>query len=154
AFAEPEGPVARATAAGDRLGFAVNAIGFALFEAVAIYLSWQLPGRGRILATTSLFALSLLFIWGAWRMLHVTMHPTGFFVAIATGFCGGLYLRFRQTAQHQEQAHHYELRLKNRELLDTRLTLLKHDEVERRTLAADLHDQVLNDLKQIAQRFD
>ncbi|HEY9789456.1 MAG TPA: ATP-binding protein, partial [Candidatus Obscuribacterales bacterium] len=154
AFGESETSAAH-VAAGPNIGeLAANGAGFVLFDAAAMCLARQLTGRGRILATTSLFALCLLYILVAWRLLQVTMHPTGFFVAIKAGFIGGIFLRTHDSARQKEEAHHFELRLKNKELLDTRLTLLKHDEVERRTLAADLHDQVLNDLKQVAQRFD
>jgi signal transduction histidine kinase len=51
------------------------------------------------------------------------------------------------------EAQYYHLLLRNRELQETRLQLVKQDETERRTLAADLHDQVLNDLKLVKQRM-
>lgn len=41
----------------------------------------------------------------------------------------------------------------NEELLLSRLKLIKSDEIDRRTLAADLHDQVLHGLKMVRQQF-
>lgn len=41
----------------------------------------------------------------------------------------------------------------NEELFMSRLQLVKSDEVDRRTLAADLHDQVLHGLKVVRQKF-
>ncbi len=45
-----------------------------------------------------------------------------------------------------------ELLLRHKELQATRMQMVKQDEVDRRTLAADLHDQVLNDLKNAKQK--
>ncbi len=46
---------------------------------------------------------------------------------------------------------HFVDHLQNTDLIEARLELIKQDEVDRRMLAADLHDQVLNDLKTLRQ---
>jgi signal transduction histidine kinase len=66
----------------------------------------------------------------------------------------GLSLTLRRLYQIEAQlmARFYELSLKNRELSETKLALLKQDEAERRLLASDLHDQVLADLRAVSER--
>lgn len=51
------------------------------------------------------------------------------------------------------ESQYYELLMRKTELDEARLALVKQNEVERRILAADLHDQVLNDLKKILETF-
>lgn len=133
---------------------ALNWLGFALFGAAATYIAARLPLLPRWIASMSLLGMSLLYQWSLWRFMHADAHPVGFLIALTLGFASGLLLRNREERRKQAETHYLELKLKNKELLDTRLTLLKQDEIERRILAADLHDQVLNDLKQIAQRFE
>lgn len=131
-----------------------NLIGYLLVSSAAATIVVGLSGVGRAVATFSLFTLSLLYQWAIWHFLQAEAHPIGFVVALIVGFGAGFYLRTLENQRRREESHYYELKLRNKELLDTRLSLLKQDEVERRILAADLHDQVLNDLKQVAQRFD
>jgi signal transduction histidine kinase len=128
--------------------------GYLLFATLETYIAFRLPNPDRILATICMFTLTVLYQWALARLFHVSPHPFGYIIILCAGFLAGLYLRWQHTQQQIAQATYYQMKVKDRELLEMRLTLLKHDEVERRTLAADLHDQVLNDLKQIAQRFD
>jgi signal transduction histidine kinase len=136
------------------IGGALNGIGFAIIGVSAAYVVLKLSGIPRVICTVSLFVLSLMYQWLLWHFLHLEPHPVGFFTALLSGVGTGIILRAREDRRRQVEAHYYELKLKNKELLETRLELLKQDEMERRILAADLHDQVLNDLKQVAQRFD
>ena len=62
-------------------------------------------------------------------------------------------LRLRKLSESKKQSQYMELVLRNRELQEARLQMVKQDEVDRRLLAADLHDQVLNDLKILNQKF-
>lgn len=131
-----------------------NLCGFLIIAALATYLALKLPVLPRAFATASLLALTLLLQWNAWHLFNYQMHPVGFLAALAAGIGSGLYLRSREDRRRLSEAHYFELKLRNKELLDTRLALMKQDEMERRILAADLHDQVLNDLKQVVQRFE
>jgi signal transduction histidine kinase len=160
AFGDGEGQLRAANAAAGAaidwlsISGALNLLGFMVSGAAITFVVLKLPGVPRVLATTSIFVLTLLYQWSCWHLFHAEAHPVGFFVSLAAGFAGGLILRAREDRRRELEAHYYELKIKNQELLDTRLTLLKQDEIERRVLAADLHDQVLNDLKQVAQRFE
>lgn len=42
-----------------------------------------------------------------------------------------------------------ELKIRTEQLHDFQLNIIRHDELERRALAGDLHDQILNDLKEL-----
>lgn len=135
-------------------GGALNGIGFAVIGVGAAYIVLKLSGIPRVISSTSLFVLSLMYQWLLWHFFQIEPHPIGFFTAILGGVGCGILLRGREDRRREAESHYYELKLKNKELLETRLELLKQDEMERRILAADLHDQVLNDLKQVAQRFE
>lgn len=154
AFGEPE-PTLNASAVNwVSIGGGLNTLGFGIIGVGAAYIILKLSGIPRVVATTSLFVLSLAYQWALWNFMHVQPHPVGFFASILGGIGAGCLLRLREDRRREVESHYYELKLKNKELLETRLELLKQDEMERRILAADLHDQVLNDLKQVAQRFD
>jgi signal transduction histidine kinase len=133
---------------------AANLFGIVLLAAAATGAAWRLAAVPRMIVTVSLLAAAALYQMEIAQLTGAAPHTLAFLTALVAGFAGGVYLRQIDDRQHHDQAHYYELKLKNKELLETRLTLLKQDEIERRTLAADLHDQVLNDLKQIAQRFE
>lgn len=112
-----------------------------------------LPQLLAVAVTPLLIFATLPLHWSYVHYLHVRPHPFAFGFAIIGGLLVGLALRERRERLVQIDRQTVELQDKRKELLETRLTLLQQDEIERRILAADLHDQVLNDLKQIAQRF-
>lgn len=64
----------------------------------------------------------------------------------------GRTLRALKDAEIAQTSRFFELALKNQELSQTRLALLKQDEAERRLLASDLHDQVLADLRELSEK--
>jgi signal transduction histidine kinase len=132
----------------------LNVLGFAGLGAGVAYLLMRLVGPPRYIACAMTIALPLLYQWVVWGFTREPTHPIGFIAAFATGIVAGIYLRGYELQRRESEATYYELKLKNRELMETRLELLKQDEMERRILAADLHDQVLNDLKQVVQRFE
>lgn len=133
---------------------ALNAAGYALLGLASTLAIYNIVGPPRYIACLMLIAVSLAYQWLAYNLTGGPTHPVGFVAAFATGTACGALLRIRHTQRRKEESTYYELKLKNRELMETRLELLKQDEVERRILAADLHDQVLNDLKQVVQRFE
>lgn len=63
-------------------------------------------------------------------------------------------MRRWDAADVRMQSQFYQLSLRNNELRDVRLQMVRQDEVERRMLAADLHDQVLNDMKRLRKKFE
>jgi signal transduction histidine kinase len=89
-------------------------------------------------------ALSYFFHWAG--------HPFGYIAALTFGSLSGLALKRLHSSGEARHSQYYELQLRNSELLDARLMLIRQAEIERRTLAADLHDQVLNDLKLVRDK--
>lgn len=156
AFGEPEPSLPTNNLAIDWASISgiMNGAGFAIIGAAATYIVLKLSGIPRIIASISLFVLTLMYQWLLWHFMQFEAHPVGFFASILGGVLAGLFLRSREDMRRMMESKHYELKLRNKELEATRLELMKQDEMERRILAADLHDQVLNDLKQVAQRFD
>jgi len=86
-------------------------------------------------------------------LLQVTPIVISTLIATALATLSGVH--FRQTAQRNKllESQYYEIFIRNRELGQARLDLVEQEEIGRRLLAADLHDQVLNDLKKIVETF-
>lgn len=133
----------------------LNGAGFLLFSAASMMAIYKILDRSRsILVILQLIVLSVLYQWALWQFLAIPGHPLGFAAAVALGAAAGAVFRTRETERRSKEKQYYELMLRNKELAETRIALIKQDEVERRMLAADLHDQVLNDLKQVLHRFE
>jgi len=75
-----------------------------------------------------------------------------FFVVIILGYIAGNFFRYYEQGERERESVFYELKLANRHLQEARLFMAKQDEIDRRLLAADLHDQVLNDLKLVSEK--
>lgn len=128
---------------------------FALVAAsVGVGLSYRLQAEARILAWIQIFVLCLVAEWALFNYWRVPTHPLTVISALTLGYLGGYLLRLLHVQERRQEAQYYELLLRNTELREMRLQMVKQDEVERRILAADLHDQVLNDLKQLRNKFD
>lgn len=80
--------------------------------------------------------------------------PVSTAITIATAMLLGNRRRAERLSQSRMEAKEIELKLRNRELEESRLLLVKQDETDRRLLAADLHDQILNDLKAVNREID
>lgn len=133
---------------------ALNLLGLVIFATGETYLTLRMPVLPRAFASMTLFALSLFYQFALWHYLHVEAHSLAFVCAMLGGFAGGLFLRREEENRAELEKYSYALKVRNKDLRDIRLDLIKQNEIERRILAADLHDQVLNDLKQVAQRFE
>jgi signal transduction histidine kinase len=117
--------------------------------AVATWSGYKLQPQVRVIVSFQLLALGSLSIWGLWNCFHYLGHPLELFLAVALGQLGGWIVCQIDRQLLKAEAQNFELKLRNRELVDAKLQMVKQDEIERRLLAADLHDQVLNDLKAI-----
>ncbi|HEY9757211.1 MAG TPA: ATP-binding protein [Oculatellaceae cyanobacterium] len=106
----------------------------------------------RLICWLQLFAISLLLQWLLFSVL-IEPGPISFFSAIIFGGATGYLLRAQKLSEGKKDARELESVLRDRELQEARLQMVKQDEVDRRLLAADLHDQVLNDLKILNQKF-
>ncbi len=125
-----------------------------VLSAGAVLSGFKLSLVPRIFTLLQLIILGLLGFWALAAAGHYPGHPVALLGAIVTGGLAGWGLRRWDTSLQKHQSRYYELLLKNQELAMAKVELVKQDEVERRMLAADLHDQVLNDLRLILQKFN
>lgn len=78
--------------------------------------------------------------------------PLSLIIASGCGLFFGFVIKQYKDTRLQLKAKDSALEAVHQELFESKLQLIKDDEVERRLLAADLHDQVLNDLKLLRER--
>lgn len=125
-----------------------------LAAGAATWAGFKLGSVARTIVLVQLFVLTLLVQWALWHWAALPSHPLAYFTAVLLGCLVGYLARLWDRQRLKAESQYYELLLRNRELNETKLQIVKQDEVERRMLAADLHDQVLNDLKQIRHKLD
>jgi signal transduction histidine kinase len=132
--------------------------------AVLFGISWTLIAltmSQRFLKTTSarvVVSLQLYLLASAAQVFvlpHFNVLPLFATSAVATVLSCAMGMIMGQRSQQNKvlESQYYELKIRNKELAEANLALVERDEVERRILAADLHDQVLNDLKKILENF-
>lgn len=120
----------------------------------SFFIGFKLTKVPRLLATMQMIVVSILIDWLVWATLQTPAQPLAHLSSIVLACGAGYVFRLAAKREQRYESQYYELMLRNRELQETRLQIVKQDEVERRMLAADLHDQVLNDLKALKQKFD
>ena len=120
----------------------------------SVWAGTKLSQVGKIVAAVLLTALGFVCQWLIWKFAGASGHPLSQLLACAAGIAAGIILKADDDRKMIMDSQYDELKLRNKELQESRLALVKSDETERRLLAADLHDQVLNDMKQIAQKFE
>jgi signal transduction histidine kinase len=120
----------------------------------AILIGYKLPAIPRSFAIMQLYIISMLLQWLMYSVVAFPGHPLSSACTLSLGGLLGYVFRRLNSREEKYKTQFYELSLRNRELQEARLLLVKQDEVERRMLAADLHDQVLNDLKALKQSID
>lgn len=120
--------------------------------AAAFFLTYRFVEKTRrIIVTLQLLLLTLILQAVLWSLGHVLGHPLSLTIALICGALFGHLFKKYERRELRFEAQYHEISARNRELLEARLQLVKQDEIDRRILAADLHDQVLNDLKQVRQ---
>ncbi|MBX9670239.1 MAG: hypothetical protein K2X93_21745 [Candidatus Obscuribacterales bacterium] len=127
-----------------------------LFAISFLPIWWVFIRRKRFTSKVVYFAYYVLVAMVEFfllKTLHVMPLLCTSAVAIALSGLSAEILKDHSDRKKQVDSKNYELILRNRDLEDARRALIKQDEVERRLLAADLHDQVLNDLKKILEMF-
>lgn len=128
---------------------------FALCECgAAVMIGSKLAGVPRGFALLQLFLISMIAQGLLFSAFSLAGHPISSAVAVMLGGLLGFAVKRLGWKDEQLANQYYELNLRNRELQEARLLLVKQDEIERRVLAADLHDQVLNDLKTLKQLIE
>lgn len=129
-------------------------LGLLLFSAAAVWCGYYLQGFVRVFAGFQLSVIGAVYAWICWLLAGAEGRPVSTALAIVIGVTSGIILKRRDEERRSIEARQFELKLRNKELQDSRIALIRQDEAERRLLAADLHDQVLNDLRTIAKNFD
>lgn len=119
--------------------------------AAAFFLTYRFGKTARLIVTMQLLLLTLILQAVVWSFVHIPGHPVSLTVALLCGAVFGHLFKKYERRELRFEAQFHEISARNRELLEARLQLVKQDEIDRRILAADLHDQVLNDLKQVRQ---
>ncbi|CAN5142778.1 hypothetical protein BH10CYA1_BH10CYA1_38060 [soil metagenome] len=120
----------------------------------AILIGYKLSAVPRSFAFVQLYTVSMIAQWLIFSSFLITGHPLSSACTVAVGGLLGYIFRRLKLKDEQLTNQYFELSLRNRELQEARLLLVKQDEMERRVLAADLHDQVLNDLKTLKQSIE
>lgn len=142
------------SASGGTVSPLFTSIGLLLFSFVGMLAGYRASVASRIALTGQLLVLSIVYQWLGWSFFHFSGQPVSLSLAIAFGCGGGIFLRMVEVDRRKTEAQHVELQLRNKELFESRLVMLKQDETERRLLAADLHDQVLSDLRNVYGKIE
>jgi signal transduction histidine kinase len=118
---------------------------------LAMYASQRLASQARMIVFCQL--LFVLLGLGAFAVakLHVFVGLISITGALIIGLVSGLFLQNVALLAQSREKNEAELVLRNRTAIESQLQLVRQDEVERRLLAGDLHDQVLNDLRLVRQ---
>ncbi len=131
-----------------------HALGLLIFSSGAVWAGYKASGPARFVLGLQLIVLSLIFQLLSWQFFKAAGHPISIATAIGAGCYIGRMLKMRDDERRQLEAKQIELKVRNEELQESRIALVKQDESDRRLLAADLHDQVLNDLRTIQKNFE
>ncbi|HEY9711957.1 MAG TPA: ATP-binding protein [Chroococcales cyanobacterium] len=131
----------------------VDAVLVLVLVSASLAIGYLLSSLPRTVAWLQVIALAALAQWLFWSLFHLRTRPLEWLAGVVLGAGAGVFLRRQRAREHQAAAAHLELSLRNQELQTARLQMVKQDEVDRRLLAADLHDQVLNDLKSMRMKI-
>jgi len=132
------------------------ALGIGMFglSFAGINAGYSQPLQGRIVTSFQLILLSVIYqalIFSAFsiqpRLLTVSVILLGSVLA-------GSFLKKREREIKEIETATTKADLLNKDLQESRLVMVKQDEEDRRLLAADLHDQVLNDMRVTLARFE
>ncbi len=121
---------------------------------IGFLVALKLSGGARFIAAIQIWAAALLITFLIRDFILCFPLPSCFLSSIAIGmFAASMSLDFHKDIAGEHDSVRFSQELQNKDLIEARLELIKQDEVDRRMLAADLHDQVLNDLKTLRQEI-
>lgn len=115
---------------------------------------YALKGAVRVFSAFQICLLAIVAVGLLHLLLPLDLKPAMLVLSVIFGTIFGWLLKMLEERRRKLEAQLVELKLREKELLASRMTLVKQDETERRLLAADLHDQVLNDLKALKTKID
>lgn len=108
----------------------------------------------KLIVALQIIALGVLYQFFIWILFAVPARPISFGILLCLSLLIGIFLKQRENERNQIEAASTEVLIRNKELQQSRLTMVKQDEEDRRLLAADLHDQILNDMRNIITQFE
>lgn len=106
-------------------------------------------GLAKCVTTAQVLVLSYFCNWLVWTTFSMPTSPISLLLGLAGGFFWGEADQHAVSNKQANASSELVLSLKENELKEAHLQLVKQDEADRRLLASDLHDQVLNDLKSL-----
>jgi signal transduction histidine kinase len=109
--------------------------------------AFKARGAAKCIIVLQVFVLGYFCQWLAWTTFALQTSPMALILGLAGGFIWGEIDMQTESKKHDAAKNKLVITLKENELKEAHLQLVKQDEADRRILASDLHDQVLNDLK-------
>lgn len=89
-----------------------------------------------------------------WKFFNAYPFPVFFAITTIASMGIGSLVKRRENELKAMETADAEIELRNQDLQKAGLEMIKQDEEGRRLMAADLHDQVLNDMRNILSRFE
>ncbi len=131
------------------LGIGMFALAFA-----GINAGYTQPIQGRVVTTFQLILLSMVYQALAFSLFGIQPRLLSFSIILLASIFTGTFLKQREREIKDVETATTKASLLNKDLQESRLVMVKQDEEDRRLLAADLHDQVLNDMRITLTRFE
>lgn len=131
----------------------LNTVLYLVYAAGGFICARYLQSASRGIALVQLLVLTVILVFPFNKLVY-GLEPVSYLAMGLLGSAFGLLASKLVDASERSHTQQVESTLRNRQLMETRLQLIKQDEVERKMLAADLHDQVLNDLKLLLRSLE
>ncbi len=124
------------------LGIGMLALAFA-----GINAGYTQPLQGRVVTTFQLILLSIVYQALIFSLFGIQPRLLCVSILLVASISAGTLLKQREREIKYIETATAKTDLLNKDLQESRLVMVKQDEEDRRLLAADLHDQVLNDMR-------
>ncbi len=124
-----------------------------LFASLSVLSGFKLVGAPLALVWLQLVALSVVLSLGLSAVNFQPNATLSLTIASSLGTVAGIMISIIRVLETQVENQGRQIDVLSKELVESTIQIIKDDEKERRVLAADLHDQVLNDLKFLRQRL-
>ncbi|MBX9695532.1 MAG: hypothetical protein K2Z81_24320 [Cyanobacteria bacterium] len=124
-----------------------------LFSVISVLSGYKLSATSLILVWIQLTALSVVTSLGL-LTLNISLGATiAMILASSLGIFAGITISVLKDLESQINRQESQIDALSKELVESTIQIIKDDETERRVLAADLHDEVLNNLKFLRQKI-
>lgn len=131
------------------LGIGMIALAFA-----GINAGYTQPLQGRVVTAFQLILLSMVYQALIFCFFGIQPRLLSISVLLLASISTGSFLKQREREIKYIETATAKADLLNKDLQESRLVMVKQDEEDRRLLAADLHDQVLNDMRITLNHFE